>query len=55
MGDLLLIGIGGFIGAILRYLVAGWVHQASKSTSFPYGTLVVNIPGSFVIGFLFYW
>jgi CrcB protein len=54
MGDIYLIGIGGFIGAILRYIVSGWVQQASKSTDFPYGTLVVNVLGSLVIGFMFY-
>jgi CrcB protein len=50
--NILLVGAGGFIGSILRYLVGGYVQQYSKSISFPYGTLAVNIIGCFIIGFL---
>jgi len=46
------IGLGGFTGAILRYLVSGWVQDRSGSIAFPYGTLSVNLIGCFVIGFL---
>jgi CrcB protein len=49
---LLSVGTGGFIGAILRFTLSGWVQKASAST-FPFGTLSVNILGSFIIGFLF--
>lgn len=52
MFNILIVGIGGFIGSALRYLVAGWVQQVSKSIDFPYGTLAVNLLGCFVIGFL---
>ncbi len=52
MGNLLLIGLGGFIGAILRYSVSGFVQGWSKGNPFPVGTLVVNILGCFVIGLL---
>ena len=52
IGLLLSIGIGGFIGAILRFSISGWVTKLT-STSFPFGTLSVNILGSFFIGFLF--
>jgi CrcB protein len=52
MTNILLIGIGGFIGSIVRYLASGYVQQASKSIDFPYGTLVVNVLGCFIIGFL---
>jgi fluoride exporter len=45
----LLIGIGGFLGANARYLVAGWI-AARYGASFPYGTLVINVSGSFVLG-----
>lgn len=45
---LLLIGIGGFIGAILRYLVSGWIQNGA--TTFPIGTMGVNIIGSFILG-----
>lgn len=51
----LAIGTGGFIGAILRYLVSGWVQNWSRSLDFPYGTLAVNLLGCFIIGLLSYW
>jgi CrcB protein len=46
------IGAGGFIGAVLRYLVSGWVQDRSGSIAFPYGTLAVNLLGCFLIGFM---
>lgn len=49
---LLLVGAGGFIGSVLRYLVSGYVQQWSKSIGFPYGTLAVNVIGCLLIGFL---
>jgi CrcB protein len=52
MLTILLVGIGGFIGSVLRYLVGGWAQQLSKSVQFPYGTLTVNLLGCFVIGLL---
>ena len=52
MTNILLIGIGGFIGSILRYLTSGYVQQMSKTIDFPYGTLAVNLIGCFIIGFL---
>lgn len=52
MFNILIVGIGGFIGSALRFLVSGWVQQISKSLDFPYGTLTVNLIGCFVIGFL---
>ena len=49
---LLLVGAGGFLGAISRCLVDGWVATATGG-SFPWGTLVVNLSGSFLLGLLF--
>ena len=49
---LLLIGAGGFIGSVLRYVVGGAVQTLSQSVAFPYGTLAVNVLGCFCIGFL---
>ncbi len=45
----LYIGIGGFVGAISRFLLAGFVQKTSGSL-FPFGTLSVNVVGSFIIG-----
>jgi CrcB protein len=50
--NILLVGLGGFIGSILRYLASGYVQQSTNSIDFPYGTLAVNVIGCFVIGFL---
>jgi CrcB protein len=50
--NILLVGFGGFIGSVLRYLASGYVQQSTKSIDFPYGTLVVNVIGCFIIGFL---
>ncbi len=47
---LLMIGMGGFLGAISRFLIASYV-QSSTGSLFPVGTLSVNVLGSFVIGF----
>ena len=52
MNNLLLIGLGGFIGAILRYGISGFIQGWSRGNSFPVGTLAVNILGCFVIGLL---
>jgi len=52
MHNLLLIGLGGFTGALLRYSVSGFIQSWSKSLSFPYGTLVVNLLGCLLIGAL---
>ena len=49
--ELIAVGCGGFLGAIFRYLVSGWAQTLSK-TSFPYGTLAVNLLGSLVLGFI---
>lgn len=52
MEKLLLVGLGGFFGAILRYLMGGWIQKASGSTHFPFGTLMVNLTGCLLMGFL---
>jgi len=49
---LLSVGIGGFFGAIFRFLISSYLGKVLGS-SFAYGTLGVNILGSFIIGFLF--
>lgn len=53
MKGLLLVGLGGAAGAVSRYLVSGWVQGWLRQTTFPYGTLAVNLTGSFLIGLLF--
>jgi len=52
MSRLFIIGLGGFIGSVLRYLLSGAAQHLSKSASYPVGTLAVNVSGCFVIGLL---
>ncbi len=47
--DIVLIGAGGFIGAVLRYIVSGAVPRTNE---IPGGTLAVNVIGSFVLATL---
>ncbi len=54
MNNLLAIAVAGAIGAVLRYLVASGVYEIF-GREFPYGTLAVNLIGSFLIGYLFVW
>ena len=51
---ILCVGLGGFLGAVLRYAISGLVQDWSKSIDFPYGTLAVNIIGCLIIGLLSY-
>ncbi len=52
MGRVLLIGLGGFAGSVLRYVVSGYIQQVTRSAGYPYGTLAVNVLGCLAIGFL---
>jgi fluoride exporter len=52
MKTLLFIGIGGFIGSVSRYLLARAV-QVFMISSFPFGTITVNILGSLLIGLIY--
>ena len=49
--NLLIIGTGGFLGSIARYLVSQ-LNLTISFHSIPVGTLTVNVAGSFLIGFL---
>jgi CrcB protein len=46
----LLVGSGGFIGAVLRYGLSGLVQNAAPLSTFPWGTVVVNLLGCLLIG-----
>lgn len=50
--QLIYIGIGGFLGAISRYLLSRFINNFV--TSFPLGTLIVNAAGSFLLGLIIY-
>ncbi len=48
----LLVGCGGFLGAIARYLFGGFLNRIGPWPTFPYETLVINTTGCLAIGFL---
>jgi CrcB protein len=48
--EILLVGTGGFLGSVSRYLLGGWTHAILPRVAFPVGTVVVNILGCFFIG-----
>ncbi len=49
---LMVIGAGSFLGGIARYLISVWM-QSRFLSSFPYGTLTVNLVGCFLIGIVY--
>jgi len=51
MQKIIIIGMGGFFGAIIRFVLGLWIGQ-KWGRSFPLGTFFVNVSGSFFIGFL---
>lgn len=51
MKAFLYVGVGGFLGANLRFFVCDWAAK-KWGDQLPYGTFLVNILGSFIIGFL---
>ena len=52
MYKICLIGGGGFIGSILRYLIGVGIHRFFNPQIFPFGTLCANMIGCFFIGLL---
>ena len=50
--QIILVGIGGFIGAVFRFLLSGFVHRLVPLSEFPFGTLAVNVVGCLLIGLL---
>ncbi len=49
---LLLIALGGALGAVSRYSLSGAIQRLFRNGSFPWGTLAVNVLGSLLVGFL---
>src|ERR1035437_6918614 len=47
MWNLLAIGGAGFLGAVLRWLIGRWLNGLS---AVPWGTLLINVSGSFILG-----
>jgi len=53
-GNLMVLYIlaGGIVGTLGRWQLDGWIQRVSGAGTFPVGTLVINVSGSFVIGFV---
>lgn len=49
---ILLVGVGGFIGSVLRYLAGTWTQRLLHEPAWPYGTLLVNVVGCLLLGLL---
>jgi CrcB protein len=52
MERVLLVGAGGFLGSVLRYLLGGWIDRARAGWTFPLETLIINVVGCLLIGLL---
>jgi CrcB protein len=50
--NVLLVALGGALGAMARYGLGGWIHR--YVSTFPAGTLTINVLGCFVIGGVLY-
>jgi fluoride exporter len=51
VGKFFIVGVGGFVGSIIRFWLATYIGQR-MGTRFPYGTFLINVTGSFLIGFV---
>jgi len=54
MQAVLWISLGAIVGANARYFISRWAAR-SLSPNFPYGTLIINITGSFILAFFLVW
>ena len=54
MQDMLLISLGAVAGANARYFLSRWIAK-NYSIAFPYGTLLINVTGSLILGFFLAW
>jgi CrcB protein len=52
---LLLVMLGGAVGSGARYLTTHFSWRISHDHGFPYGTLAVNVIGSFIVGYVLTW
>jgi len=52
--SLVVVALGGALGAVARYLASGWIQDLSGGL-FPWGTAAVNVTGSFLLGFSMSW
>jgi CrcB protein len=49
LGEIVAVGIGGFIGAVMRYIVSQWI-KINLGERFPFVSLIINVTGCFLTG-----
>ena len=52
MKNILLVGLGGFVGSIARYKLGGWLLHMTAQERFPFSTFAINVTGCLVVGIL---
>jgi CrcB protein len=52
---ILYLSIGAVLGAVLRFLITHYSSELSDHHGFPFGTLLVNVLGSFIVGYVLTW
>ena len=53
--NVLYVAIGAIVGALARFFITNFSSKLSHHHGFPYGTLIVNVTGSFVVGYVLTW
>jgi len=53
--NILCVAAGAIVGALARFLVTNVSSEISHHHGFPYGTLIVNVAGSFIVGYVLTW
>jgi CrcB protein len=54
LSDVLVISIGAIVGANARWIISRWAAKIIGPV-FPFGTLFINVAGSFIVGFFMIW
>ena len=54
MNDILVISLGAIVGANARWLISSYLSR-TLGPVFPYGNLLINVVGSFLVGFFMLW
>lgn len=53
--NLLYVSLGAIVGALARFLITHFSSELSHHHGFPYGTLIVNVTGCFIVGYVLTW
>ena len=53
--SILYVSLGAVVGAIARFLTTHYSSELTHAQGFPYGTLIVNVVGCFIVGYVLTW